>query len=881
MSAFKRILMTSASAFCLGVIPTVASADPISALLTVAFAAASTFGVPLLGIAGGAIAGFGLVGSFLIRAGLGLALSALGGSLKPKISTAGASSTSVLGSRGYTVTQSGSALDHQIIYGRTKTGGIRIFDATTGTDNKHLHRVIGFAAHECESIDEVYLNQTLLTLDGSGNVTSPSLYAGKVRVKKHLGSPNQVADSDLVAEVPHWTSEHRLREICYIYIRLEFDQDVFPNGIPQFSAVIKGKKLYDPRTTLTAWSDNPALCMRDYLSNAQYGLGEMNANIDDTMVQTAANVCDSASAIDGATMFTCNGAFTTAVTPQEIRKALGTAMAGMSWYAQGKWRMKAGGWTTPVATFDEDDLRSQLTIKPRHSRRDNFNTIVGTYRGAETNWQITDFWPVTNSTYITADNGVESTADLELNFTDNWVEARRIALIALEENRQQITITASWGMRAFQVQIGDNIYVNNTRMGWVNKEFQVINWTFSLTDEMQLVVRMTLRETSATVYNEYNDGQVFEMDNSTLLDPFEVPSVGISATAVSRLVNEKLSNVIRVSITANNTAQVDQIELQYKKSADSSWTVYGVGDVGTYDVVDLDATFYDFRARARNSFGVWASTWDTVSNIDSVVITAPPGDVTDLRGDLVGGFISLSWAASTDGDLSYYVIRHALEETGATYANAVTVVDKVPRPATSIMVPAQPGTYFVRPVNKQGNQSSGATSIVVPTTALVPFTTTLTQSEHTSFSGTKTGTTVTSSELRITDPSSAPSSGEYEFSNYIDTGAVRTCRCRIDVNVNRHSNGSGLFDDLVGNFDSLAGLFDDLTGFTQASDSNVITYIATTDDDPSGSPVWSSWQPFIAGDFNGRAFKFKVRLDSTTDDITPSISALTARVEHN
>ena len=103
MSPFKRILMVSTSAFCFGVIPTIASADPISALLTVAFAAASTFGVPFLGIAGGAIAGFGLVGSFLIRASLGLALSALGGSLKPKVATAGASSTSALGSRGYTV----------------------------------------------------------------------------------------------------------------------------------------------------------------------------------------------------------------------------------------------------------------------------------------------------------------------------------------------------------------------------------------------------------------------------------------------------------------------------------------------------------------------------------------------------------------------------------------------------------------------------------------------------------------------------------------------------------------------------------------------------------------------------------------------------------
>ena len=37
--------------------------------------------------------------------------------------------------------------------------------------------------------------------------------------------------------------------------------------------------------------DNPALCIRDYLTSS-YGLNEETANIDDTLVTTAANVCD-------------------------------------------------------------------------------------------------------------------------------------------------------------------------------------------------------------------------------------------------------------------------------------------------------------------------------------------------------------------------------------------------------------------------------------------------------------------------------------------------------------------------------------------------------------------------------------------------------------
>ena len=86
----------------------------------------------------------------------------------------------------------------------------------------------------------------IITLDGSGNVTSPSKYNGKVRIKLHLGSPDQTADTFLVDESAHWTTQHRLRGIAYMYVRLAFDADVFPNGIPEITATISGKKVYDP-----------------------------------------------------------------------------------------------------------------------------------------------------------------------------------------------------------------------------------------------------------------------------------------------------------------------------------------------------------------------------------------------------------------------------------------------------------------------------------------------------------------------------------------------------------------------------------------------------------------------------------------------------------
>ena len=113
-----------------------------------------------------------------------------------------------------------------------------------------------------------------------------------VRIKKHLGSDDQVADADLVSEVSQWTQSHRLQGIAYLYVKLKYDVDAFPTGIPNISAEIKGKKVLDFRDGTTAFSSNPALCLYDYLTDTRFGLATPTGNIDTTSFTTVANICD-------------------------------------------------------------------------------------------------------------------------------------------------------------------------------------------------------------------------------------------------------------------------------------------------------------------------------------------------------------------------------------------------------------------------------------------------------------------------------------------------------------------------------------------------------------------------------------------------------------
>src|SRR4051812_31939050 len=65
---------------------------------------------------------------------------------------------------------------------------------------------------------------------------------------------------DLVAESNgNWTASHLQYGHTKVYVRLEASSDAFPSGVPNVTVVMRGAKLYDPRTGLTAYSNNAAL----------------------------------------------------------------------------------------------------------------------------------------------------------------------------------------------------------------------------------------------------------------------------------------------------------------------------------------------------------------------------------------------------------------------------------------------------------------------------------------------------------------------------------------------------------------------------------------------------------------------------------------------
>ena len=275
-----------------------------------------------------------------------------------------------------------------IVYGKTRVSGTIVYISTTGATNEYLHIVLTLAGHEIQAIDEIYFNDELVPLDPVYTNQPTGFYAGVARINKKLGVAGDTADADLIADTVNltdgkWTSAHKLSGIAYLYVRLTWDAEKFPSGIPNISAVIRGKKVLDPRTSNTAYSANAALCLRDYLTDAALGMGMSSAEVDDTAFGVAATICEEqvqilpTSPVVNENRYEANGVIVTSASPDENIGKLLSAMGGLIAYTGGRIVPYASAYRIPTVTLDEKHFVGSINVQTKTSARDRVNSVKG------------------------------------------------------------------------------------------------------------------------------------------------------------------------------------------------------------------------------------------------------------------------------------------------------------------------------------------------------------------------------------------------------------------------------------------------------------------------------------------------------------------------
>lgn len=163
-----------------------------------------------------------------------------------------------------------------IVYGHAQVGGqIFAVDYNAGT------WVVGYllCLGEINDITNVWINDA-------------APVAG-VTVTEYTGTTTQTTDATLSSAIAGYTDDlvfdlPNSQKQGVAYIVVEYTDDHYDTW-PRVVCEIEGKKVWNPKTSTTVYSTNPALHLGDLLSSSIYGHGY---TVDDTALEAAQDYCD-------------------------------------------------------------------------------------------------------------------------------------------------------------------------------------------------------------------------------------------------------------------------------------------------------------------------------------------------------------------------------------------------------------------------------------------------------------------------------------------------------------------------------------------------------------------------------------------------------------
>ncbi|HNX52313.1 MAG TPA: phage tail protein [Pontiellaceae bacterium] len=550
-----------------------------------------------------------------------------------------------------------------IIYGSRRVGGTRVFVETSGASNTYLHTVLAMCEGEIHSIDDILLSDISIT---------DAKFSGSAWGYKHTGADDQTVDASLNGLLPDkWTENHRLQGTAYVYVRLKFNQNIF-SSIPTILCDIKGKKVYDPRTETSAWSDNPALCLRDYLTNTRYGRGIPVEMIDDDAIIAAANYCEeqvtfkdpSGSAYND-NRYRCCGA----INPDDgyldnVKKIL-SSCRGMLIFSSGKYKLVIDKPETAAFTFNEDNIVGKINIG-MGDKSIVFNRMRVRYFDTDLGYEQNYFTYDNPTLRANQDNGLILEGDLELPLTNEIVRVEQIAQMEVKRSRQSIVCQFDSTLEALKNDVGDVVNVTYLRAGWPNKKFRVVKIGLKSED----TVEVSLKEYDASVYVMEAWVPPGEPDTLTPgLWNYDPPNNVSAASGNTELLiagDGSLLSRLRLSWTAPENGYCTGFEVGYKLSSEENYTDFAKGKEEAQHIFSpvQDGVDYDLRVRAvyfNGGHSEWVYTLDHTVQGKSALPDTPDGFSVTNEPNNVKKFV---WNSVGNLDLRGYRLRMKSGSTG-------------------------------------------------------------------------------------------------------------------------------------------------------------------------------------------------------------------------
>ncbi|HEK2709251.1 TPA: DUF1983 domain-containing protein [Proteus mirabilis] len=488
-----------------------------------------------------------------------------------------------------------------VIIGKTIASGLLFFaeeEEGEQDENEKITLALALAGHPIDRIGKIWLGDDLVGTFGD-------------KASWELHNDRKDADPFMLENCPSWEKDMIGRGMAWLRVTLTFDQEKFPYGLPNVKCEIWGKKLFDPRTGETEWSNNGALVILDYYRDY---LKVPDSDIDFESFKQAADLCDeSVSNADGDSelRYTLNGAYDLNESPSSVLEAMHKCINAEPTFTAGKHGIQVGAYYGPaLKTITESQLIDTVTCTPETGLKDATNAVYGTFIDAEQLYTKTDFTPVIVNEWIEED-GLEIRENVDYRFVTSPYQAQRLARQYLRKKKAGRRVQLTMNLDGYAYRPGEVVILDLPSLNISGLEFRIAEWTFHALDGVSL----TLEEDGAYLYEDVI-GKPF------VRPPFtKLPTGGVPAPINLAFVPLSVTDIVQGYISWQNVAsdiRYNTVNILQNDKVIQSIQVPGE----RVDINGLTRGTYRVEVRAINVAGAMSAP-----AISDFAIQAPPAPI--------------------------------------------------------------------------------------------------------------------------------------------------------------------------------------------------------------------------------------------------------------
>ncbi len=513
-----------------------------------------------------------------------------------------------------------SSAPETVIVGKTVISGLLFFaEEETGEqdENEKITLALALAGHPIEKIGKIWLGDDLIETFGD-------------KASWELHNDRENADPFMLKNCPSWKEDMIGRGLAWLRVTLTFDQEKFPYGLPNVKCEIWGKKLFDPRTGETEWSNNGALVILDYYRDY---LKVPDSDIDFESFKQAADLCDEKVSLpEGGfeSRYTLSGAYDLNESPSSVLEAMHKCINAEPTFTAGKHGIQIGAYYGPaIKTITESQLIGTVTCTPETGLKDATNAVYGTFIDAEQLYTKTDFTPVIVDEWVKED-GLEIRENIDYRFVTSPYQAQRLARQYLRKKKAGRRVQLTMNLDGYAYHPGEVVLLELPSLGISGLEFRIAEWSFHALEG----VALTLEEDGAYLYEDVI-GKPFERP------PFvSLPTGGVASPINLAFVPLAVSDIVQGMLSWQNVAS--NVRYNTVNILQNGRVIQSIQVPGErVDINGLARGTYRVEVRATNMAGAMSAP-----AISDFAIQAPPAPI---EVDVTSGMFSLTVSPKQGG----------------------------------------------------------------------------------------------------------------------------------------------------------------------------------------------------------------------------------------